>query len=333
LIIQQHKQIFIKLGAVKIKFDWCESVEIPTSKAVRVKRMNHILEVVSLKTENNGFQNLKKISKTEYVLLDSGEIMEYSLTTKRVENLAGLKKSFRKIRDLINNNFTGAENELHVTLTYRENMTDTVQLANDFKLFKMRLKWAYEDLNLEYLTIVEPQGRGAWHHHLLLKSMNPGKLFIPSADIERLWGYGFVKVKSLQGVDNIGAYLSAYLTDVEIPQDEDGKYNILSIDPQITNKLIIEHQSFEIKDVVDDKGTKKYLKGGRCWLYPRNFNIYRKSKGIVHPVVEKLQYSDIKKIVGSATPNYSRTLTISDESEKILNVVTYENYNMNRLNE
>jgi hypothetical protein len=61
-------------------------------------------------------------------------------------------------------------------------------------------------------------------------------------------------------------------------------------------------------------------------------NLYRKSKGIVFPEVEQMKYRELKKIVGNAAPNYSRTVTIQDEyTENILNRITYENYNMKRI--
>ena len=58
--------------------------------------------------------------------------------------------------------------------------------------------------------------KGAWHIHLLLKAMNVKHLYIPNDEIiAKLWGHGHTKTKRLNDVDNIGAYLSAYLTNLE----------------------------------------------------------------------------------------------------------------------
>lgn len=298
-----------------MKFKKTKGESISKSKKVRVKKMNHIVEVVSIERSTNGLNKIQKLSKYEYMNLDSGEVLEYNLSENRGENIAGLKDTFRKIRDLINNNFTGKGNEIHLTLTYKENMTDTKRLYEDFKNFWKRYKYKYGK-DCDYLVVVEPQGRGAWHCHVLIKQNNVKNLYIPPAEMASLWGQGFIKIRSLDGVDNIGAYLSAYLGDVELNEE--------SIVDAITNKR-------EIKEVKIDGQTKRFVKGGRLHLYPPGMNLYRHSKGIVFPEIQEMKYQEVKKIVGSRIPNYSRTVTISDsETDKVLNRITYENYNMKR---
>jgi len=298
-----------------MKFEKSRGQAIDNNKMVRVKKMNHIVEVVSIQSATNGLNKIHKLSKTHYVFKDTGEIKEYKLSKNRGQNIAGLKKSFRKIRDLINNNFSGRGNEIHVTLTYAENMTDPKRLYSDFKKFWKRYQYKYGN-NCDYISVVEPQGRGAWHCHVLIRHNDVDKLYIPSDEMARLWGHGFVKIKSLKGVDNIGAYLSAYLADVELTEET-------------LAKAIIEQKEIKTVNVAGEQ--KKYVKGGRMHLYPPGMNIYRKSKGIVFPEVEKMKYGDIKKIVGNVTPNYSTTVTIQDDAGgKILNRITYEHYNMKR---
>lgn len=301
-----------------MKFEKSRGQAIDNNKMVRVKRMNHILEVVSIQSATNGLNKVQKLSKTHYVLKDTGEVLEYKQSENRGQNIAGLKKTFSRIRDLINNNFTGKGNELHVTLTYAENMTDTDKLYDDQRKFMQRLKYKYKNISsIDYLNVIEPQERGAWHSHLLLRFNDLEKIYIPSDELANLWGHGFIKIKSLKGVDNIGAYLTAYLTDVELTNE--------TLPMAVTEKK-------EIKFVEVEGKQKRYIKGGRMHLYPPGMNIYRKSKGIVFPEVEKMKYGDVKKIVGTATPNYSTTVTIQDDAgEKVLNRITYEHYNMKRI--
>lgn len=295
------------------KFEKSKGQYISDYKTVKVKRMKHIVEVMAVDNATNGFDNIQKLSKSHYMVKDTGEVLEYKQSENRGQNIAGLKKSFRKIRDLINNNFTGQGNELHVTLTYAENMQDTKRLYEDFVKFWKRYQYKYGK-DCDYLTVVEPQGRGAWHFHLLLRQNDVEKLYIPSDEMASLWGHGFVKIKSLKGVDNIGAYLSAYLCDVELTKE--------------TLPMAVMEQK-EIKEVEVDGQLKRYIKGGRLHMYPPGMNLYRKSRGIVFPEVEQMKYGDIKKIVGNATPNYSMTVTIQ-EADKLLNRITYEHYNTKR---
>jgi hypothetical protein len=295
------------------KFEKSKGQFISDYKTVKVKRMNHIIEVLAVDKASNGFSKIEKLSKTHYIVKDTGEVLEYKLSENRSQNESSLRRTFKKIRDLINNNFTGQGNEIHLTLTYKLNMTDSKKLYDDFRIFWQKFKRRYGS-DYDYLSVVEPQGRGAWHCHVLIRANKLVKLFIPHEEIASLWSHGFVKIKALDGVDNIGAYLSAYLTDVELTEE--------------TLPIAVLEQK-EIKEVEVAGHTKRYIKGGRLHLYPPGMNLYRKSRGIVFPEVEQMKYGDIKKIVGTATPNYSMTVTIQ-EADKLLNRITYEHYNMRR---
>lgn len=299
------------------KFEVENSSSISSVKNVRVKQMNHVVGVMSLDKESNGFQGIVKLSKTQYCLKSTGEIFEYNISENRSENISGLKSTFRKVRDLINTNFIGSGNELHVTLTYAANMTDTETLHSDFKKFWQKYKRKYG--NVDYLSVIEPQGRGAWHCHVLIRHNDRKKVYVPPDELARLWGNGFIKIKSLKGVDNIGAYLSAYLGDIELT-DDDTETMKIALRLQNENKLVIKE--------VEVEGVKKsIIKGGRLHMYPSGMNLYRKSKGIVFPEVLKMSYKDAKKIVGRSNPNYSRTITIYGDDGEVLNRIAYESYN------
>ena len=216
---------------------------------------------------------------------------------------------------MINNNFTGKPNELFVTLTYAENMTDTKRLYTDMNKFIKRLKYKYkESSDIDYLAVVEPQGRGAWHIHVLLRFNALSSVFVPSHELAGLWGHGFIKIERIQNVDNIGAYLSAYLADVELTSDN--IHNTVAEDREIVEKEV-------------DGVKKQFVKGGRLHMYPSGMNLYRKSKGITFPERKKMTYKNAKKIVGSSQPHYSKRYEI--ESDEFSNTIAFEQYNSKRL--
>lgn len=284
---------------------------IPDRKKVKVCDMGHIKEIMYIEHMNDEGFPITKISKTEYVVNETGEVKEYNLNENRSQNKDSLRKTFKHLRHLINYNFGGKNNELAFTITYKENMTDYKRLYKDFEKFFKRLKYKYG--NIDYLNVVEPQGRGAWHCHILLRFNDLEKVYIPNKEISQLWGNGFVKVKAIRkDVDNLGAYLSAYLGDVEL-NDE-------------TSKTC--HGT--IKEVEIDGKKKKFIKGGRLHLYPSGMNIFRKSKGIKSPPEEWMRYEDAKKIVGAVTPNYFSALNLYDDDGQIINTIVYQNYNMKR---
>ena len=288
-------------------------VSISQNALVKVTKMNHIVEVQHMEKMNRK-ANIKKLDSDRYLDIGTGEIKEFAHSENRQQNLNSLRQTFKKLRYLINNNFTGQGNELHIILTYKENMTDTERLYKDFKRFFMRLKRKYQDkTTIDYLTVVEPQGRGAWHFHALMRFNDLDKLYIKNKDLRELWGQGFVTIKSLKDVDNIGAYLSAYLADVELTEDN-------------TLQAIANQSEIAVKVVEGQE--KKFIKGGRLHMYPPGMNLYRKSKGILEPKREEMPFREVKKIVGSAEPHYFKSITIQDGEFE--NTIQYVQYNTKR---
>jgi len=290
--------------------------KIPPSSTVRVTKMNHLVEVQHMERMNRT-NHIQKLDKERYLNLKTGEIGEFKQGEVRSDSINSLRQTFKKLRYLINTNYVGAGNELFITLTYKENMTDVKRLYSDFKKFMLKFRYKYEKQygSIDYMTVVEPQERGAWHHHLLVRfnDMVGKKMFIPNNEVASLWGHGFTNMHSLNGVDNIGAYLSAYLADVELT--DDNVFRAFDDNVEVVSKMV-------------DGQEKKFIKGGRLHLYPSGMNLYRKSKGITMPVREEMQYREAKKIVGSEKPHYVKTIVVEQDDFK--NAITYEQYNMRR---
>lgn len=310
------------------------------TQLVKYTDMNNIKEVMYIQKSTNIAFHITKLNKNEYMINETGEICKYKHTENRQQNIDSLRKTFKKIRNIINYNFTGAKNELVFTLTYAENITDTKRLYVDFKKFMKRLRYKYQkQTKIEYMSIVEPQGRGAWHCHVLLKFVDVKKIYIPNNEIWNMWssegykdkldggeGYDYTKVKAIKtkGVDNIGAYLSAYLGDIELTEDnavEIFKHNGFN---QVIGDRFIDREVDGVK--------KRFIKGGRLYLYPTGMNIYRKSSGIKQPTSEWITYGEVKKRIGQHKPTYTTVIDILDDNQgnKPVNLINYEFYNLKR---
>jgi hypothetical protein len=206
---------------------------------------------------------------TEKLFISEGEVFEVAEKkpdeTGSTRNKRSLRGIFRELRYLINSNFNNAEKDkqLFITLTYEENMQDYKKLHADFRDFYKRLKRCLKSHELSYISIVEPQERGAWHVHLLLKTLNQAKLYIHHEDIEKLWGHGATRTERLN-CDNIGSYFIAYLSNAEL-------------NDELKNALEINENDIKEKD------GKKYIKGTRLKWYPDYMQIYRHSKNITYP--------------------------------------------------
>lgn len=269
--------------------------------------MGHVVEIQEMEHRNSK-QTIQRIDSDMYMVLATGEVKDYNKTENRGQSINSLRQTFRKLRGVINSNFSGSDGELHITLTYRENMTDVQRLYKDFKKFMGRLKYSIGQ-EIAYISVVEPQGRGAWHCHLLIKTISGSSLYLPSGEIYGQWGHGFIKVKSLKGVDNIGAYLSAYLADVEVTDESAVK-------------------GLEVVEKIVDGTAKRFIKGGRLHLYPSGMNIYRTSRNIKRPTEEMMTYEKAKSANGLAEPVYTSKIQIVEEEYR--NTVQYEQYNIKR---
>ena len=292
-----------------------ERTQIAKSAYVTVTDMGHIVEVQHMEKRNTTC-HIQKIDSDRYVVLDTGEIMEFNKSENRSDNENSLRQTFKKMRYLINSNFKGLPNELHITMTYKENMMDTKRLYGDFDKFMKRLRYKYKTVStVDYMNVVEPQGRGAWHIHMLIRFNDLESVYVPNSELAEMWGQGFVKIKSLKDVDNIGAYLSAYLADLELDRDF-----------SLTEAMSLNGKELSVKQV--DGVEKKFIKGGRLHMYPPGINLFRKSKGIVYPERQEMTYKNAKKIVGSAEPHYNKTYMV--EKDDFKNTITFEQYNLKR---
>lgn len=279
---------------------------------VTLKELGNISEVV-FQSRVNKHCYIRKLSSDEYINLKTGEIISCNHIKNRSENIKTVRLALKSLRDYINFNVTDYRKCKWITLTYAENMTNTKKLYSDFKKFIKRFRYFFRNtFQIEYIVAMEPQSRGAWHCHLLLLfDKVPG--FIDNTLIEKLWGNGFTKTKDIDSnIDNLGAYLSAYLSDFEL--EELPTLNDKSIQTEILN----HHKG--IKSISD----KRFLKGARLYLYPPHFNLYRVSRGIKKPLKKIVCYGSFiekrKKIGLSPLPIFSKSIHIKllDNSSPII---------------
>lgn len=296
-----------------MRVEKADPVELPPNAEVRLTEMGNVTEIMFSETRSTG-GHIQKVSADQYIDLKTGELKDFKKIENRSQDLNNVAKSLKKLRDILNTNITDVSFCRWVTLTYADNMTDPVKLRYDAEncIKRLRAKFGH----FEYITVAEPQARGAWHLHCVF--IFPGKAPYMANDIVAdCWKKGFVVVKRLDDVDNVGAYLTAYLGDMELSEVE-------KLDRPFSCNGFKE---VEYTDETGKKQSKKFVKGARLCLYPPKFNIYRKSRGIKDPVVTVLPYYEAMKKAGSAKPTFSRTVRLSDDDTAFSNLLHYEYYN------
>lgn len=275
---------------------------------------------------------IKVLSAEKYVVTagpECGEVKDFKRGATKADNFQSVSRTLAKIREIINTNVTIPQNCRWITLTYAENMTDAKRLYEDFKNFWKRFLYWNKAQGLEkpeYISVVEPQGRGAWHVHAFFIWPHAAPHIDNNAVLEKLWPFGFTKCKAVTAVDNPGAYFSAYLGDMELSELE-------SLSDAERIAALNDGCDLLEKEAADESGKKvkkRIVKGARLALYPPGMNLYRTSRGIKRPRVMKMSYEDAQKKVSSAKLTFSQSYRIIDDSGKTTNTINRSYYNLYR---
>ena len=259
-----------------------------------------------------------KISKDEYVLKDTGEIVEFNHSSDRSGCSKSLARSFRNLRHIINANVTESAvlNDLirWCTMTFNRIVRDPIELYEEVRRFILRLRYYCikhfgKECRFEYIAVAEPQGERAgyrWHIHLIL-IFNDTAPFIKNDEFARIWANGFTKIESLKGsrIRNLASYLTAYLSDVPI---------------DASDEALSER----------GKGHKSVIKGARLMLYPPGMNLYRTSRGIKRPTVETMKRYEAEERLEGAKLLNRKAIAIEEPKEAglkdICQVLAYHYY-------
>lgn len=177
---------------------------------------------------NDIMSNQKLAKKSNVRLVISGNNVEFfsyenaffwNLEPQRTENgcwgLSNSKRADNSVRAKTNlirliwaNENEWNERVKFVTYTFAENMTDvaTANLCWTEHVRKLRARFGV----LRYVCVPEFQTRGAVHYHVLFFNMP----FVRGLKdvLAREWGHGFIKVKAINKIRDVGLYVGKYIT-------------------------------------------------------------------------------------------------------------------------
>lgn len=303
----------------KIEFEKLDQIpEKNPNVLVKVTEMGNVVEVQYM-SRRNCKQTIQMLQGGEqFVICATGEVKDVEHHATRKDNKKGLYKTFANARAVINANVTDVSKVRWCTLTYAENMTDPKRLYKDFQQFNQRFQYYCKQKGYskpEYIVMMEPQGRGAWHAHLLYIWQDQKAPYIANQEFREMWGHGFVRIKKLDNVDNVGAYLTAYLGDMEIDEMD------------ISKAVGKQCKVVEVEDEDGKKVKKAIVKGARLDLYPANFNMLRCSRGVKRPVAEMMSQEEANKKVSAATKTFESAIKLVDNENDFETVIIREQYN------
>lgn len=149
---------------------------------------------------------------------DSEWIHEAQQDRKLSRREQTLRDARNTMRRLAVRNFK-AKNALFVTLTYGYHLTDIDTADKHFRDFVGALR-EESGQSFHYIAVREFTKAGRVHFHMLTDfridgDMNDSEeidLRRWERDIAKVWGKGFVDIKVTSHIDNVGAYLSKYMS-------------------------------------------------------------------------------------------------------------------------
>lgn len=252
----------------KAHFDPNDEVEVyVTNDAIHIRKIGYSLP----KTRSN-IKNLKN----GLYMTKNGEVKKQRQSKKKIDNPISINRSFKNLRRVVESAVSNADNKalLSITLTYKNDCTDTDQLQHDFDIFLKRLrryvKSHFNNAFFSYIKVFEPyenpdeHNKPRWHIHLL----TIGLYYIDRNIVAKLWKQGgpnSVLVKPLKDRDplSVAMYYTGYInTDEDLPE------KTKSIAKRISKKQRLE-------------------------MYPRNFAIYSTSRSIKPVRWHKVKMQDI----------------------------------------
>ena len=199
------------------------------------------------------------------------ETINVDHATSRSDLLSSLKRSLKKLSQLIACNFKGGKDEKFITLTY------SVPYQLDPRGAKKDWQRLYQNFrnnfpNAKYIAIFEPQGTlypkdqkmvPNWHIHILVKGIEEDL----SPKLKKWWrSRGLFKIKPISEIktNNLGIYFTSY------------SKNLNSAFINNAARKVIQEKDTSI--LVDDD--KDVAKGARLLFYPPNFRIYVSSQNL-----------------------------------------------------
>lgn len=160
-------------------------------------------KVVYLSHQNTSGSCIKRIDKYTYYDKRVDEIKYYDLD--KPVSIKDVKRKVRKYEEIVMYNFQGGKNELFITLTCRDKITDLKVIKDRYKEFLENIQKDYN--NLECIALFETTSNSYWHIHLFLKYVDTSKvLTIPHQDLlNKYWCYGYVHIiRNFNTFKNLG---------------------------------------------------------------------------------------------------------------------------------
>ncbi len=166
--------------------------------------------------------SIRRLNTDEYLVYSTGEVKEYK-KDRKTKDVSAVIRSLKKAARIIEYNLAYYKKARFITLTYKENMTDTDRLQKDFERMIRSLRRKYKDNTIEYIYFPEPQERGAWHIHAVL-FFATDKISAIEKNVEKIWNHGCSKTEVIRDAQRLICYLTDTFCFRSVKADRLDKY-------------------------------------------------------------------------------------------------------------
>lgn len=209
----------------------CQDTEFKPKLVKIYNYTDEVKEVIEVDFTGYGQNGGRKGKKSEEVAQEDRE-----------RNIKRVKRNVRRLA------FSNDLGQIHMVLTYKDNMQNSDKSDNHFKKFMFELHKLYS--SVKYLATREFQKRGAIHYHVLLNQR------IDFKKAQKLWKYGFITLVPHENQLKSVMYVLKYISK------EVGE-TVLSTANGHTKKAYLSSQ-----------GLKKELEGCTTSFLIRNPEVY-----------------------------------------------------------
>jgi len=173
---------------------------LPKWSNYKIIKCGKIIEVYHYETPY--LYNLGSIRTTNSQLEESDD------GRVRADNIERARK---KIKRLVNSNtFVYGYHPIFITYTFARNCTNIREANRLFEKHITDIRRRIVGRKVRYLAVPELQKRGAIHYHVVFFDLP----FIDGIKtiFAESWGQGFIQIKAVKHVRNVGAYISKYFS-------------------------------------------------------------------------------------------------------------------------
>lgn len=269
-----------------IYFERGENYQIPKKAKVKLIDYGYKKEIKRSWRKPRNLRRYKRIGKNHFIDLSTGKINEYKNKNK-FKTKKEITKAMKKLKELILYNFKGNLNELFITLTCANDITDLIEIKRYTKYFIKRLKRKYNNKKIEYIYKFEKMENGRWHVHLLIKDTKHKTLYIKNKEIEQIWKKGITKTQRItrknnkKGANGIADYMSKETQLKEVPIGERIFIKSRGIKEPIEKEMTYENAKEDIGndyDLVHEETTLVKRKDTNKIINSHKKEVYKKKK-------------------------------------------------------